>query len=118
MLLSEVALPNCSNCPCLGASSLTSFINQSPLNEGKKQLAIRQAGDYDAAAIRAQISTLVNDNGVSNMPLAGVVLGGGSVSFNTTYHSCSCAPCCTGAGVQLDQVSCLLVTFDCRPSCA
>ncbi len=44
--------------------SLTTFINKSPLAEGKKQLAVKQAGDYDAAATRAQIDSLVNDNGV------------------------------------------------------
>lgn len=44
--------------------SLTAFINKSPLAEGKKQLAMRQAGNYDAAATRAQIDRYVNDNAV------------------------------------------------------
>jgi glutaredoxin 3 len=45
-------------------NGLTTFINNSPLAEGKKQLAVKQAGDYDAAATRAQIDRYVTDNAV------------------------------------------------------
>ena len=45
---------------------LTTFINKSPLNEGKKQLAIRQAGDYDAVTTRGAINSLINKHPASS----------------------------------------------------
>lgn len=48
-------------------SRLTTFINKSPLNEGKKQLAIRQAGDYDAVATRGTINSLINEHPASGI---------------------------------------------------
>jgi glutaredoxin 3 len=45
-------------------NTLTTFINKSPLNEGKKQLAVRQAGDYDAVATRGAINSLINEHPV------------------------------------------------------
>ena len=51
-------------------SRLTTFINKSPLNEGKKQLAIRQAGDYDAVATRGAINSLINEHPASSNNVA------------------------------------------------
>lgn len=45
-------------------NSLTVAINKSPLAEGKKALAIAQAGNYDVDATKAQLDKYISDNDV------------------------------------------------------
>ncbi|CAG9463384.1 unnamed protein product [Pedinophyceae sp. YPF-701] len=45
-------------------SKLTAAINKSPINAGKKLLAGLQAGDYDKAAVRAEIDDAIAQNKV------------------------------------------------------
>ena len=45
-------------------NNLTVAIQSSPLAEGKKALAVAQAGSYDEAAVAAQLETYISDNAV------------------------------------------------------
>ena len=45
-------------------NNLTVAIQSSPLAEGKKALAVAQAGSYDEAAVRAQMEGYISDNAV------------------------------------------------------
>lgn len=45
-------------------NGITVFLNNSPLNAGKKALAIAQAGNYDAVATKAKLDNLIAENRV------------------------------------------------------
>jgi hypothetical protein len=45
-------------------NGITVFLNNSPINAGKKALAIAQAGDYDVVATKAKLDKLIADNPV------------------------------------------------------
>jgi len=45
-------------------NSLTVALKNSPINEGKKKLAIMQAGSYDEAAVKAKLDAYIKDNAV------------------------------------------------------
>jgi hypothetical protein len=45
-------------------NGITVFLNNSPLNAGKKALAVAQAGQYDEAAVKAKVDKLIADNPV------------------------------------------------------
>lgn len=45
-------------------NGLTVALKNSPLNQGKKALAIAQAGQYDEAAVRAKVQSYIDNNKV------------------------------------------------------
>jgi hypothetical protein len=46
-------------------NSLTVALKNSPINEGKKALAMAQAGNYDQVAVKAKLDKYIADNAVS-----------------------------------------------------
>jgi hypothetical protein len=46
------------------ADAVQNVLTNSPLNEGKKALVKSLAGEYDEAAIKAKLNTLIDENSV------------------------------------------------------
>lgn len=51
-------------------NALTVALKNSPVNEGKKKLALMQAGNYDETTVRSKVEKYVEDNPVSAAPTA------------------------------------------------
>lgn len=47
-------------------NSLTVALKNSPINEGKKALALAQAGNYDQVAVKAKLDKYIADTSVSS----------------------------------------------------
>jgi hypothetical protein len=50
-------------------NTLTVALKNSPINEGKKALAMAQAGNYDQVAVKAKLDNYIADNAVSAVVL-------------------------------------------------